>query len=135
LFPVSIILTMAYGIQIRNALGNITLDTTTRSANLIVSGTVSVTTSATKTGNYYEGLSTAISFPGITQANTNIFEIMLIPKFVYLGTTGSSIAEHVVILRPSDIGAGNPANSTFKFRFYGVVASVTKSFTYWGFRY
>ena len=135
MFPVSIILTMAFGIQVRNDLGNITLDTTTRSANLIVAGTVSVTTSATKTNNYYEGLSTAISFPGITQANSNIFEIMLIPKFIYLGNANSYIAEHVVILRPSDIGAGNPTNSTFKFRFYGNDASDLKSFTYWGFRY
>ena len=126
---------MAFGIQIRNDLGNIALDTTTRSANLIVAGTVSVTTSATQTGSYYEGLSTAISFPGITQANTNIFEIMLIPKFVYIGETTSNVAEHSIILRPSDIGAGNPANSTFKFRFYGRTASDTENFTYWGFRY
>ena len=124
---------MAYGIQIRNADGDLTLDTTTRCSNIIVSGTVSVTTSSSATAYYYIGLSSPIAMPGILNGNDSEYEVWMSPTFSL--STSNILAESVSIERPGDIASGDPADGYFKLRFNGSAPSTTKTFTYYGFRY
>ena len=124
---------MAYGIQIYNSSGNLTLDTATRCSSIIVSGTVTVTTSTSNTGIYYIGESDPISMPGILNGNDNEYEIWMAPTFT-LGTT-ALLGESVSIVRPGDNSTGDPANGTFLLRFFGNTGGVNKNFIYYGFRY
>ena len=81
---------MAYGIQIKNASGTITLDTTTRHGNLLVAPTtLSATTSATATGSpaLFEGFTPYIGVPGITASNTADIQVHVMG----IGTQGNSV--------------------------------------------
>jgi hypothetical protein len=124
---------MAYGIQIYNGSGDLTLDTATRCSSIVVSGTVSIITSSTATAFYYIGLSSAISMPGILNGNDSEYEVWMSPTFSL--ATSNILAESVDIKRPGDISSGVPADGTFVIRFNGSAPSTTKTFIYYGFRY
>ena len=70
-----------YGIQIRNASGTLTLDTTDRVTGIVSRGSVSVTTGTTNVGTasvpQYEGTSGTVSFVGMTPSNSEEFEVWI----------------------------------------------------------
>ena len=71
---------MAYGIQVFNASGNLTLDISDRVSGIVSRGSFSVTTGTTNVGGQvpqYEGTSGTITFTGMTPTNDDEFEVWI----------------------------------------------------------
>ena len=71
---------MSYGMQVFNAAGNLTLDTTYRVPGIVVIGSGSVNSGTTPSGTpaSYTGTSGNISFPGMTPTNSAEFEVWIL---------------------------------------------------------
>jgi hypothetical protein len=113
---------MAYGVQIRNSSGTLTLDTSTRVANVISSGTVSITAS-TSSGFYWLGTSSSIALTGMTTSNTGEYD-------VWLANNPSGIA--ATLLEGCTINRGT---NSFTVTYQSFTQNSSVTLKYMGFRY
>ena len=114
---------MAYGIQIRNANDDLTLDTTTVLSNSLVFGTVIINSGTTLSGSYYTGTSSAISCPEMTTTNTDVIEVWLGNNAT--GQSGS-LNEGCTV---------NRGTNDFTVSFRSLTANTNISLKYYGYRF
>lgn len=114
---------MAYGVQILNANGDLTLDTTTVVSNSLVLGTVGINSGTTLSGGYYTGTSSAISCPGMSTTNTDVIEVWLGNNAT--GQAGS-LNEGCIV---------NRGTNEFTVSFRSLTANTNISLKYYGYRF
>ena len=81
-----------YGVQVFNAAGNLTLDTTYRVPGAVVVGSSSVNSGTTAVGtpSTYTGTSGNISFPGMTPTNSSEFGVWILDNIPAAGAWSSN---------------------------------------------
>lgn len=114
---------MPYGLQIRNASNQITLDTSTVVTNSLVFGTVSINSGTTASGSYYTGTSSSISCPGMTTSNTNVIE-------VWLGNNATGQAGTL-----NEVCTVNRGTDSFTVSYRSLTANSTINLKYYGYRF
>jgi len=129
---------MAYGIQIKNANNQITMDTSTRVSNLIMSGTVNVNSGSSQPGGpgtFYVGFSAYQNFPGATNTggtwNDAEFGLWIAGQTSQTGA-GANTFEHIYIEFRYQ-GANNV--SQFRIRYETYHQNKAMTYKYIGFRF
>jgi len=81
-----------YGMQVFNAAGDLTLDTTYRVPGVVTFGSTSVNSGTTAVGtpSTYTGTSADISFPGMTPTNSSEFEVWILDNIPAAGAWSSN---------------------------------------------
>lgn len=117
---------MAYGLEVRNSSGTITLTSGTGRINIINNGSTSATTGGS--GGVYEGFTPYISFPGMTVANTDEYDVAITTPTVEAGAPLglASTLETTTVERDTD---------QFRIRYTSTVNAKTFTFKYFCFRY
>jgi|TARA_R110002074_G_scaffold55025_1_gene136919 hypothetical protein len=124
---------MAYGIQIKNSSNNITLDTTTRVSNIVVSGTISVNSGTTQEGGYNTVYSDYVNFPGSTNTSgvqtTAEFAVWVAGQTTSTGA-GASLFEHIYIQFRY-----YSSTSQFRIKYQTYIQNKAMTYKYIGFRF
>ena len=127
---------MAHGIQIKNALNVVTLDTSTRVSNLIMAGTVGVNSGSSQpggSGTSFVGRSAYQNFPGATNTsgvwNEAEFGLWVSGQTTVTGA-GSQLFEHIYIEFRYQ-GANNV--SQFRIRYESPIQNKQMTYKYIGF--
>jgi hypothetical protein len=117
---------MAYGLEIRNSSGTITLTSGTGRINIINNGSTSATTGGS--GPAYEGFTPYISFPGMTVSNTDEYDVAITTPTIDSNVTPglNSILESTTVERDTD---------QFRIKYTSTINAKTFTFKYFCFRY
>ena len=111
---------MAYGVEIYNSSGELILGQTTRLANVIVSGSTTLTTSSTSP---YTATSGSISFPGLSASNSAEYGFWTADNSIDIS---SAQFESIAFNRSSE---------TFTVTYNSITGSKTRTINWLGIRY